>query len=83
MNHEYRRVGRAEPERLAPARLKPVAAYQGVEKPVSGRQPRRAATGGAQHTGQYVSIHPSRATPDHGPRRRFSTACDAAAMVNA
>jgi len=31
--------------------------------------------GEAQHTGPYVSIHPSRATPDHGPRRRFSTTC--------
>src|SRR5512137_201721 len=50
-------------------------AAQGVENQVSGRQPRRAAMGEAQHTGRYVSIHPSRATPDHGPKRRFSTAC--------
>jgi hypothetical protein len=38
---------------------------QGVEKPVSGREPRRAAFLQAQHSPQYVSIEKSHATPDH------------------
>jgi hypothetical protein len=41
----------------------------------------RAVSQGAQPFGQrsihfeYVSMAKSRATPDHGPKRRFSTAC--------
>jgi hypothetical protein len=48
---------------------------QGVEKQVSGRQPRRAAFWKAQHIKRYVSIYKSRTTPDHGLRRGFSTPC--------
>jgi hypothetical protein len=44
---------------------------QGVEKQVSGCQPRRAAFWKAQHIREYVSIYKSRTTPDHGLRRRF------------
>jgi len=36
-------------ERLSTADLKTVPALQGVERPVSGRHPRRAAIGKAQH----------------------------------
>jgi hypothetical protein len=66
---------------LLAVHLQPCAArsclydQQVVEKQVSGRQPRRAAFWDAQHTDQYVSNHKSRATPDHGPRRRFSSTC--------
>ena len=35
----------------------------------------RVAIWKAQHIGRYVSIYKSHATPDHGLRRRFSTAC--------
>jgi hypothetical protein len=50
---------------------------QGVEKQASGRQPRRTALWKAQsrlrRDEQPISKY--RATPDHGLRRRFSTAC--------
>jgi hypothetical protein len=61
--------------------------YQAFEKQVSGRQPpvkwpsdftgqaRRAVFWKAQHIRRYVSIYKSRATPDHGLSRCFSTAC--------
>jgi hypothetical protein len=54
--------------------MNPQALSQGAEKQASGRQPRRAAFWKAQHIQLYVSIYKSRVTPDHGLRRRFSTA---------
>jgi protocatechuate 3,4-dioxygenase beta subunit len=51
-----------------------VPGQQVVEKQVSGCQPLRVAIWKAQHIGRYVSIYKSHATPDHGLRRRFSTA---------
>jgi hypothetical protein len=70
---------------ISPLIIDPI--LQGVEKQASGRQPpvkwpsnftgqaRRAAFWKAQHIERYVSIYKSRATPDHGLRRRFSTPC--------
>ena len=59
--------------RRSDLKIKPL--YQGVEKQESGRQARRATMRQAQHIQAYVSIGESRATPNGGLGRSFSTAC--------